>query len=98
LTGSITTKHGPNLRDGHMTLVDDHQIIIREVIEQTVGSTTRCPAVKIAGIVLYSGAISQLLDHFKVVAHPLINAFGFIIFSHRFEILYLQVHIVLYVL
>ena len=57
-----------------MTLVDDQQIILGEKIEQTVGALTFLPAVKVAGVVLYSTAMPQFLDHLHVVFHSFLNA------------------------
>ena len=57
-----------------MTLVDDQQIILRKKIEQTVGALTFLPTVEVAGVVLYSTAMPQFLDHLHVVFHPFLNA------------------------
>ena len=47
LAGTVAAVHGGNLRYAHVALVDDHQIILGEEVQQTVRTLPRLPAVKI---------------------------------------------------
>ena len=58
-----------------MALVNHQQKVFREIIEQTERPFTRLATVKIAGIVLDTGAMPQLAYHFQIKRDTLIQAF-----------------------
>ena len=82
----ISTIHAANLRYGHVALVDDQQIVLREIIDQTEWATSGRTSVEVARIVLNPGTIPQLLDHFEIILDPLFESSGFGRFSDRFEV------------
>ena len=55
-----------------MTLVDDCQEILGEVVEKTERAHAWFAAVEIAGIVLDAGAVAEFLNHLKVI----VDTFG----------------------
>ena len=57
-----------------MALVHDHHVVLRKVVDQAERARSGGPAVEIARIVLDAGAVAQLLDHFEVVLHALLDA------------------------
>ena len=61
-----------------MTLVDDQQIVPREVVQQTEGALAGLPAVEVAGIVLDTRAVAELTDHLHVVGHTLVEALSLV--------------------
>ena len=65
-----------DLRQRDVALVHDQQVVLREVVDETEGACPGGPAVQIARIVLDAGAVAQLLDHFEVVLHALLDALG----------------------
>ena len=48
LAGAVSTIHGIDLRHGDVALVDHHQIVFWEKVEQAVGPLPGLPPVKIA--------------------------------------------------
>ena len=78
-----------------MAFVYDQQEILREIIQQAERTFARVTAVEVARIVLYTGTITQLTDHFQVIRDPLIQAFGFVWFADLFQKIDLcaQIHI-----
>ena len=75
LTGIIASVHRPYLRDRHVALVNHQQKVFREIIEQTERPFTRLATVKIAGIVLDTGAMPQLAYHFQIKRDTLVQTF-----------------------
>ena len=74
LAGAVTTVHRPYLGHRHMTLVDDHQVVFREEIQQAVGPFARLAPIEIAAVVLDARAMPQLLDHLHIILHALLDA------------------------
>ena len=48
LAGTVAAVHGGDLRYAHVALVDDHQVVLGEEVQQTVRTLPGLPAVKIA--------------------------------------------------
>ena len=59
----VPSVHCPDLRNGDMRFVNDHQEIIREIVYQAKWADTCLSAVKITGIIFYAGAESQFANH-----------------------------------
>ena len=73
LAGPVAAVHGVHLRQGHVALVHDEQVVLREVVDQTEGARPGGPSVEVARVVLDAGAVAQLLDHLQVVLHALLD-------------------------
>ncbi len=74
--GVVAAVHGPDLRDGDMALVDNHQKILREVVQQAERTGSGQSAVEVARVVLDAGTVAQLFDHFEVVFDALFEPLG----------------------
>ena len=59
--------HPPNLRQGHVGLVHQQQVILREIVQQGPRSGTGGPPRQMAGVVFHSGAKPGFLQHFQIV-------------------------------
>ena len=59
-----------------MALVDHHQVIFGEVVEQAEGAAALRTTVEVARIVLDARAVTQLLDHLQVVLDTLLDSLG----------------------
>ena len=60
-----------------MTLIDDHQEILREEVQEAVGTRTRSTSVEITRIILNAAAMPQFPDHLHVVGHTLLDSLRF---------------------
>ena len=67
LARAIALVHAADLRDRLVRLVDEHDVVGREVVEQRVRRRSRWPAVEDARVVLDPVAEAQLLHHLEVV-------------------------------
>ena len=74
LAGPVAAEHGVDLRQRHVALVHDQQVILREVVDQAEGARAGGASVEVARVVLDSGAVAQLLDHLEVVFDALLDA------------------------
>ena len=70
--GTIPLELPTDLRDRHVGLVDNGQIVLREIVEQGVRGFARGPPVEMAGVVLDPRAEPDLTHHLEVVigSHP----------------------------
>ena len=59
-----------------MALVDNHEIVFREEIQQAVGSLSGLAAVEVAAVVLDARAVAHLFEHLHVVGDALVEALG----------------------
>ena len=57
-----------------VALVDDHQEVVGEVLDQVGGRLSGQPALEVAAVVLHAGAVADVLDHLQVVADALLQA------------------------
>ncbi len=62
--------HGADLRHRHVRLVDHHQEVLGEVVDQRGRRRPLRPAVDVPGVVLDAGAEADLAHHLDVVAGP----------------------------
>ena len=81
-----------------MAFVHDHQVVFREVVDQTERTRSGGAAVEIARVVLDAGAVAQLLNHFEVVLHALFDALRLHRASGAFEKLDLFAQVEVYLL
>ncbi len=96
LASPIAAVHRPDLRQRDVALVDDHQIVVGEVVQEAERRHPRATAVEIARIVLDSRAITELLDHFEVELSALLDALRLGVATLTFEELYLLAQVELY--
>ena len=76
LAGPVAPEHPPELGNGDVGLVDDHQGLPGQVIQEGRGGLPRGPARQVPGIVLDAVAVAQLLHHLQVEAGALLQALG----------------------
>ena len=67
LAGAVALVLAVELGDGDVGLVDHHQEVVGEVVEQGVGRLARLPAVEWGGVVLDAVAVADLGHHLEVV-------------------------------
>ena len=76
LARAVAVVHAADLRKGHVRLVDEHQEIVGEVVQQRPGRAPRRAPSQVAGVVLDTRAIARLPQHLQVVAGALLQALG----------------------
>ena len=69
----VTMVHAPELRDAHVGLVYEQQVVIREVVQQCPGCAASLSSADVAGVVLNAGAIAYLLQHLHIVTGALLK-------------------------
>ena len=72
----VASVHCPDLWNSDVALVDEGHEIVREIVNEAERPLAFLSPVQISGIILDSGAVAHLLDHFQVVFHPLLQPFG----------------------
>jgi hypothetical protein len=72
----VAVVHRPHLRDRLVALVDDREVVRREVVEERRGRLPRLAAGEVARVVLDPGAVPDLAHHLEVEARPLLEALG----------------------
>ena len=69
----VAVVHGANLRHGDVRLVDEHQKVLREVVQQRERRVAGPAAVEVARIVFDAGAIADFAHHLNIVARALLQ-------------------------
>ena len=64
------------LRHGDVRLVDHDEVVVREVVEQRIGSAARRAAVDMTRVVLDPRAEADLSEHLEVIGGPHAEPFG----------------------
>ncbi len=77
LAALVAGPHAAHLGDGHVALVDDHQVVGREVVEQRPRARAGRALVEVAAVVLDAGGEAHLAQHLQVVHHALLDALRF---------------------
>ena len=77
LPAPVSGIHGAALGQGHVALVDKHEIVLGEIVQQRGGRRPRRPPLNYTGIVLDAVAEADLRQHFQVIGRPLGDALGF---------------------
>ena len=77
LAGAVAVVLPVQLRDGHVGLVDDQQVVLGEEVEQSVRGLARGAPVDVTAVVFDPGAAAHLGQHFQVVSGPHAQALGF---------------------
>ena len=70
----VTVIHGAHLRQRDVTLIDEEDEIVGEVVQQRRRRGAGGTAGNDAGIILDAGAETDLLQHFQIVLRPLADA------------------------
>ncbi len=78
----VTTVHRSYLGEGGMAFINNGQKTLREIIQEAEGPDTGQAAIEITGIVLNTRAMTQLPDHFQVIADTFLYPPCLRIFSH----------------
>ena len=69
-----------------MTFINDHKIIVREIIQQTERAGAGSSSVQVPRVVFYPGTIAQFADHFQIKIGAFFQTFclqGFAYFSKK---------------
>ena len=73
--------HAVGLRDGLVGLVDEEQVVLREIVEQGRRGFAGQAAAEVARIIFYAVAVADRAHHFDVEHGALRDALGFDEFS-----------------
>lgn len=82
---AVATPHAAHLRKGDVAFIDDHEVVVREIIQEAKGAGAGFAAVEKARIVFNAGAIAQFFDHFEVEGGAFFDAPGFGVAPFREE-------------
>ena len=74
LAGAVAGEHAPGLGHGHVQLVHEHEVVVREVVQQRPRGLPRGPAGEVPGVVLDPQADPRLPQHLQVEAGALLQA------------------------
>ena len=77
LTGAVAGEHAPGLGHGHVRLVHEHEVVVREIIQQRPRGLPRGPAGEVPRVVLDPQADPRLPHHLQVEAGALLQALRF---------------------
>ena len=69
----VAIVHRAQLRHRHMRLIDHDEEIFREVVQERKWRLAGLPVRHVAGIILDTGAVSDLLHHFQIIIRPLLQ-------------------------
>ena len=73
LARAVAVVHPPDLRHGHVRLVDDHERVRRQIVHQGGRVLTGLPPRQVARVVLDAVAVPQLPEHLHVEQGPLLE-------------------------
>ena len=73
LAGAVATVHAPQLTDGDVALIDEHQRIRRQVIDERGRRLAGSCARQVPRVVLDALAEAQLLQHFQIEERALLQ-------------------------
>ena len=79
-----------------MTLIDERDEVLREVVYKAERPHALASAVEISRIVLNARAVAHLLYELEVIFHSLLQSLGFQVLSYALEVFALGNHVVLY--
>ena len=79
-----------------MAFIDECDEVLREIVYQAERPHAFAASVEVAGVVLYAGTISHLLDEFKVIFHSLLQPLRLQMLADAPEIFALGRHVILY--
>ncbi len=73
LARRVAVVHAAHLRDRDVRLVDEHQEVVREVVEQRPRRAARRAARQVPAVVLDAGAVARLAQRLEVVVRALLE-------------------------
>jgi len=73
LARPVPPVHPPQLRDGRVAFVNDHEGFFREVIHESRRRPAGCSSREVTGIIFYSLAVTHLFHHLDIELRPLIQ-------------------------
>ncbi len=76
LAGTVALVLPVQLRHGDVPLVEHHEVVVGEVVEERVRHLARGAPVEVAGVVLDPGAEADLAQHLEVVGGPHAESLG----------------------
>ena len=76
LPRQVAAVHGAALRQGDMTLIDDGEVVLREIVKQAEGTHAGLASVEISRVVLDARAVAHLAQHLDIVCHTLKQTLG----------------------
>ena len=79
-----------------MALINYQQEIFGEIIEEAEGPCAGLAPIEEAGVVFNTAAITQFLNHLKVITYSFLYSLRFYMLTYFFEIFHLCHHLVLY--
>ena len=85
LPAAVAAIHGAYLWNGDVTLVDNHQIVFREEVEQAVRSFACFSSIEVAAVILNAGTMAEFLNHLHIEFHTFLDAMGLLRLSHLLE-------------
>ncbi len=74
LARPVPPVHPPQLRDGRVAFVNDHEGVFREVIHEGRRRLAGRSSREVTGIIFYSLAVTHLFHHLNIELRPLIQA------------------------
>jgi hypothetical protein len=77
LARAVAAVHAAHLREGGVALVNEHEVVVGEVIEQAKRAGAFFSAVEKTGVVFHAAAIAQFFDHFQIKIGAFAYALGF---------------------
>ncbi len=75
--GPVPPVHGVELGDCDVALVEEHQVVFREVVQEGVRGIARLAPVQVARVVFDPRAVAHLLEHLEVKVGPLFQPLSF---------------------
>ena len=93
LSRPVAVIHRADLRNGHMTFVDESYEILREIIEKSERRIAGFSAVEIPAVILNAAAIADFAHHFYIVTRALQKPLRLEQFILFFESLHLFAHV-----
>jgi hypothetical protein len=83
--GAVAVPHAAELRDGLVALVDEHNVVRGQVVEQRGRGFAGEAAGEMAGVILDAMAVADGLNHFQIEHRALVQALGFYELALLFE-------------
>ena len=76
LARPVAAVHGPQLGHGDVALVDEHQVVFREIVEQRRRRVAGRSSGQMARVVFDAVAVPEFLDHLQVKVGPFLDPLG----------------------
>ena len=77
LAAEVAREHPAHLGDGHVRLIDEHEAVLGEEVEQRVRRLPRLPAREVPRVILDPRAIANLKEHLDIITRTSPEPLGF---------------------